>query len=149
MAGCGGGGTSTSTATTTAAQGLTGATSSTTTSTSPANPASSLTAAQGVRAAMEAALASSDPGQACGAYVTPRYLKTAYGGRQGCLEAQSPGSAASSLRSLTAKIHEDEATASAVPRGGPYDGSKATATLIKQNGTWKVDGLKAHVPVGP
>ena len=98
---------------------------------------------------MEAALASSDPDQACGTYVTSHYLEKAYGGRQGCLDAQGPGSAATSLRSLTAKIHGDQATTSAVPRGGPYDGSKVTADLLKINGAWKVDALHAHVPVGP
>ena len=104
---------------------------------------------QAVRVAVEAALASRDPEQACGTYVTGRYLKKAYGGVQGCLRAQSPGSAARSLQSLSAEIRRKEATATAVPAGGPYDGERVTASLVLQGGAWKVDALHANVPVGP
>jgi hypothetical protein len=102
-----------------------------------------------VRAALEAALASSDPGQACGTYVTQRYLDAAYGGRQGCLRAQAPGSAARSLVSLRARIRDNTAVATVVPDGGPYDGTEVEASLVLDDGTWKVDSLRADVPVGP
>jgi hypothetical protein len=99
---------------------------------------------------MEAALASRDPAQACGGtYVTDRYLRTAYGGRRGCLQAQSPGSAATSLASLSAHIRGAKATATAVPVGGPNDGAKITASLVRERGVWKVDAVHANVPVGP
>ena len=151
IAGCGGDdSSSTSSATPSTASTRGAATSTTTTgSTAAGQTTSGLTDAQGVRAALEAALASSDPSQACGTYVTDRYLQDAYGGRQGCLRAQQPGSAARSLGSLAAKVQGDRATASAVPSGGPYDGSKVTADLVKDAGTWKVDALHANVPVGP
>jgi hypothetical protein len=102
-----------------------------------------------VRAALEAALASRDPGQACGTHVTERYLAAAYGGRQGCVQAQSPGSSARSLSSLSARIRGDTAEATAVPSGGPYDGTEVSASLVLDDGTWKVDALHADVPVGP
>jgi hypothetical protein len=99
---------------------------------------------------MEAALASRDPEQACGGtYVTDRYLRAAYGGRRGCLQAQSPGSAAKSLASLSAHIHGATATATAVPVGGPSNGAKVTAKLVREGGVWKVDAVHANVPVGP
>ena len=151
-AGCGGGDGSSSTTTTltATAQGPTGATRpSGTGAATPSQAAGGLTDAQGVRAALEASLASSDPSQACGTYVTRRYLETAYGGKKGCLQAQQPGSAARSLGSLSAEIHGSRATASATPAGGPYDGSKVTAELLKEGGTWKVDVLHSNVPVGP
>jgi hypothetical protein len=80
-------------------------------------------------------LASSDPARSCGEYVTERYLKVAYGGRGGCVQAQTPGSAA--------------ATVEVVPNGGPYDASKVRATLRFDSNHYRVDRLHADVPVGP
>jgi hypothetical protein len=36
-----------------------------------------------------------------------------------------------------------------VPDGGPYDGTEVKASLVLDEGTWKVDSLQADVPVGP
>lgn len=105
-----------------------------------------------VRTAVEAVLASSDPARSCGKYVTERYLKVAYGGRGGCVQAQTPGSAATSLRSFGEVAFGpggSVATVEVVPNGGPYDGSKVRATLRFDSNHYRVDRLHADVPVGP
>jgi hypothetical protein len=97
-------------------------------------------------------LASSDPARSCGKYVTERYLKVAYGGRQGCVRAQRPGSAAKSLSSFRIEQEGGQGRvvgASAVPNGGPYDGRKVRATLRFDSNHYRVDRLHADVPVGP
>jgi hypothetical protein len=152
LAGCGGGGGGTSADTT-------GAPTSTAAAARPAHekkgtPAgkrqgSGLSDEQAIRAAVEATLASRDPEQACRTYVTERYVKTAYGGLQGCFRAQAPGSAARFLKSLHARIRGSRATATAIPVGGPYDGATVTASLVLEGGTWRVDALHSNVPVGP
>jgi hypothetical protein len=159
VGGCGGGnGASASSSTSAGAAGTApgsgGGGESTTTSTAQRGSADKpetegLSDPQAIRAALEAALASRDPEQACVTYVTDRYVRTAYGSRGGCLQAQRPGSSAKFLRSLNAEVHGARATATTVPVGGPYDGSKLTASLVKEGGSWKVDGLHANVPVGP
>jgi hypothetical protein len=105
-----------------------------------------------MRTAIEAVLASSDPTDACGKYVTDRYLSVAYGGRQGCVQAQAPGSSAKSLRSLRIVNEGTQgtiATATAVPNGGPYDGSKVVIGLVFDRDHYRVEALRANIPVGP
>ena len=101
-----------------------------------------------VRTAVEAVLTSDDPADACGRYVTQHFLSIAYGSRQGCVQAQAPGSAARSLGSYSADIHGETATAVAKPNGGPYDGARITVTLVG-GPSFQVDGLRSNVPVGP
>jgi hypothetical protein len=155
MAGCGGGGggfTSTvATPDTTSTQGAEASSSTTTSSAGGGDTGSpaGLTQSQGIRAAVEATLASRDPEQACGTYATQHYLRTAYGGRGGCLQAQRPGSAATSLKSLQVQTSDGTARASTTLNGGPYDGQRVRISLVKENGAWKVDSLHANVPVGP
>jgi hypothetical protein len=81
--------------------------------------------------------------------VTQRYLQAAYGGRQGCVNAQAPGSAAAKLDFKELRIDGDRATAVVVPSGGPYDGERLTVSLVDQGRRWSVDELEAEVPVGP
>jgi hypothetical protein len=81
--------------------------------------------------------------------VTEHYLRVAYGGRAGCVKAVSPSSAAKSLGSLQIDVTGDKATVTAHPVGGIYDGEKLTASLVKEDGSWNVDGLKSNAPVGP
>jgi hypothetical protein len=104
-----------------------------------------------VRHAVVAVLTSGDPADACGKYVTEHYLKVAYGGRQGCVLAQSPGSAARSLHSYRAQFGEvaGTATAVAIPLGGPYDGARVRVSLIQGGQGYQVDSLRSKVPVGP
>ncbi len=113
---------------------------------------SALGSARAVRTAVEAVLTSGDPAEACGRYVTEGYLKRAYGGKHGCVEAQQPGSAAASLRSFRIEQEGGQGGvvgASAVPRGGPYDGTKLRIGLVFSADHYRVDILRSNVPVGP
>lgn len=104
---------------------------------------------EAVRIGAEAVLASSDPTEACGKYVTDRYLAVAYGGRQGCIDAQAPGSVADQLDFQDLRIEGNHATAVVVPSGGLYDGERVTVSLVRHGPSWAVDALDANVPVGP
>ena len=118
--------------------------------------------------AVEAVLTSSDPADACGRFVTKHYLRVAYGGRQGCVQAQAPGSAARSLRDFRVTPHHVgsngilTADATVAPVGGPYDGEKVEVLLVGRldrqaldgqgkllRGGWRIFQLEANVPVGP
>jgi hypothetical protein len=106
-----------------------------------------------VRTAVEAVLTSEDPALACDKYVTEGYLRAAYGGKQGCVQAQQPGSAARSLKSFTVLGFNPQGTLAktkAVPLGGPYDGHPVHVSLSFGPGEhYRVLGLGANVPVGP
>jgi hypothetical protein len=153
FAGCGGGGDATS-ASSTVAQGTTSSTSSSTTTSSTTGTGAGgprtkpVSPQDRVRTAVEAVLTSDDPADVCGRYVTEHFLSVAYGSRQGCVQAQAPDSAASSLGSYSAEIHGQTATAVAKPTGGPYDGARITVTLVG-GPSFQVDGLRSNVPVGP
>jgi hypothetical protein len=104
---------------------------------------------EGPRTPVEAVLTSNDPADACGRFVTKHYLEVAYGARQGCVNAQAPGSAADKLDFKQLRIDGDRATAVVVPSGGPYDGERLTVSLVNDGSRWAVDELEADVPVGP
>jgi hypothetical protein len=159
LAGCGGGG-DTSSPTSTAAERTTTANRGTTTSTTTRSTAGgsaeshpgSLGSETAVRTAVEAVLTSDSPAEACGRYVTQHFLSIAYGGRQGCVQAQTPESSAQSLRSFTVDQVGSQgtiATAAAVPRGGPYEGSKVVIGLVFDRDHYRVDSLRSNIPVGP
>jgi hypothetical protein len=102
-----------------------------------------------VRTGAEAVLTSSDPAEACGKYVTDHYLTVAYGGRQGCIDAQAPGSVADKLDFKDLRIEGNRAMAVVVPSGGLYDGERVTVSLVRHGPHWAVDVLDANIPVGP
>jgi hypothetical protein len=134
----------------TSAQGSTST--STTTGKSGGSTPESLGSKEAVRTAVEAVLTSAEPADACGKYVTDHYLNVAYGGKQGCVQAQAPGSAARSLRSFRIVQFGTQGTiavAEAVPNGGPYDGSKVVISLLFGSDHYRVDRLHSNVPVGP
>lgn len=102
---------------------------------------------------VSAVLTSSEtPEVICDRLVTPEYVKTAYGARQGCLAAQQPGSLADSVEIADVQEAGDSATAVAVPTGGPYDGVDVDVELVAAtdlDGAWVIDSLLADVPAGP
>jgi len=104
-----------------------------------------------VRQAVAAVLLADDPSKACrGDFVTEHYLRSAYGGLQGCIKAGSPSSAvASGFRSYQARTDGARAMVIVHPQGGLYDGEKITVSLVQEDGGWKVDSLKSNAPVGP
>ena len=105
-----------------------------------------------VRSAVEAVLTSNDPADVCGRFATERYLKAAYGDKQGCVRAQQPGSAARSLKSFGVAQEAGQGTsvvADAVPVGGPYGGHTVHVGLVFAGDRYRVDSMKADLPVGP
>ena len=107
-----------------------------------------------VAAAIKAVLTeAASPEQACGTYVTERFLQRAYGGRANCVAARRPNALADSIRITRSFMNEQGAHAVAIPSGGPYDGAKVQIEVIPATGSgggpYKVDSLKAHVPAGP
>ena len=99
--------------------------------------------------AIKGVLASAVPQLACRRYATQRYLNKAFGDRQGCLRATVPASAASYVKVTRIEIEGSDATARALPSGGPSDGEKIDVVLVRQGGIWKVDSLRSDVAVGP
>jgi hypothetical protein len=163
LAGCGGGGSesstsgssSTSASVSTASTAATHATSTTKTTTGPASGSNTGQSGQQltVPQVVNALLTSSDPAKVCSTgYVTQHYLAAAYGGKQGCVQAQNPKNAATSVDvgPVTQASNQPRvATAKAIPTGGLYDGEKLTASLVQEDGSWKLDALKSNAPVGP
>jgi hypothetical protein len=152
LAGCGGNGDGDDTAGSPPTEGTTvaqGQTSTTTTTSGGHGGALSRNPVKDPRAAVEAVLASGDPGNACAKYVTDHYLSVAYGGRLGCIQAQSPASAADRLDFKSVRVDGDRATGVVVPSGGPYDGERVIVSLVRDGRRWAVDELNANVPVGP
>jgi hypothetical protein len=92
------------------------------------------------------------PEQACEELVTDRFVRTAYGSRQGCVAARAPGATARTVEVADVSESGDSATAVAVPSGGPYDGVDVEVALVADpalEGAWLVDSLLADVPPGP
>jgi hypothetical protein len=86
--------------------------------------------------------------------VTSHYLSDAYGSKQGCVQAQKPGAAASSvaiqrINAPDPTIAPNRTTAKVVAHGGIYDGEKLTVSLVQEGGSWKVDAIRSNAPVGP
>jgi hypothetical protein len=158
LSGCGGDGNEAASSSPTSAKSPTATSARTTTTTGPStgkargSTPESLGSEEAVRTAAEAVLTSSDPADACGKYVTDHYLRVAYGGKSGCVQAQAPGRAAGSLRSFKIVNEGTQGTimiATAVPNGGPYDGSKLVIRLLFGADHYRVDRLRSNIPVGP
>lgn len=115
----------------------------------PPKPEAGLPPEARVDLAIKGVLASAVPQLACRRYATERYVKKAFGDRQGCLRSTVPASAAAYLKVTGVEIDGEKATARALPSGGPSDGEKIDVELVRQGGIWKVDSLRSNVPVGP
>ena len=102
-----------------------------------------------IRFAILSALTSGLPEIACGPFVTSSYLRTAYGGRDGCLRAQGEAAVPDHVEVSEIMVDGRKATATAVPDGGPNDGEKLTITLVREGGAWKLDRVRSDAPVGP
>ncbi len=127
-----------------------------TTPSHPATPSISVPAdpEKAIRDSILAVLAPRPPGPAssftaCGFFVTDRYVETTYGTRQGCIRALVPGSAADSVKVSAVVVRGRDATARAVPNGGPSSGETITVRLVRYRSFWKIDSLRSNAPVGP
>lgn len=94
---------------------------------------------------------SGSPELICDELVTERFVREAYGAREGCIAAQGPGAQARSIGAGTYSNTSGEvARVSVVPEGGPYDGIEVTVELVTDpEGAYRVDSLIADVPPGP
>jgi hypothetical protein len=149
LAGCGGDDEDTAGPNTTSISTRAPTTTSATNGSPDAPAAESPATGEAVRASAEAVLTSSDPGKACGKYVTDHYLSVAYGGRRGCVQAQAPAGAADQLEFKSVRVDGERARAVVVPSGGPYDGERVTVSVVRDGPRWAIDELDADLPVGP
>src|SRR3712207_9203377 len=95
-------------------------------------------AAATIRIVIDRVLAGGEPLLACELYVTPNYVRKAYGGRDGCVRAQGPKAVADRVKVTGVKVEGAKATAVAVPSGGASDGEELDGTLAPDGGAWKV-----------
>lgn len=114
-----------------------------------ASPEAELAPIARIDLAIKGVLASAAPDLACGRYATKRYVERAFGSRAGCVHSTVPGSAAHFVEVRKVRIDGGEATATALPSGGPNGGETIKVTLVREGGVWKVDALRSSAPVGP
>jgi hypothetical protein len=123
------------------------ATTEQTESTTGPQPGSGAGAANAVIAAAAVLTTGGTTQQACGSYVTERFIHDSYGGEANCIAARRKSALA---RSILVGGEDETSTRIVVEaRGGPYDGVKITVDLVEEDGGYRVDALKAHVPAGP
>jgi hypothetical protein len=104
-----------------------------------------------VEEVVELVLTSRNPEDAClPPHVTPGYVRSAYGDERGCLQALGSGGAiAKSVEVEPVDESGESATATALARGGPYDGEEIEVELVKSGANWSVDRVEVDVPAGP
>jgi hypothetical protein len=110
--------------------------------------AQSLSAEEGVTAAVEAVIGGGVPAEACEEFATANYVKSAYGDAKGC-EAAVKQAGKVQVEVTGVQVSGTKATAKAEPRSGPNKGETLTAQLVREGDTWKVDSLKSNAKVGP
>ena len=85
--------------------------------------------------------------EACGSYVTENFIQTSFGGEENCIAAREGQPLASAI-----KVEEGDQSSThlvVVPAGGPYADARVEVDLVEEDGQFRVDALKAHVPAGP
>jgi hypothetical protein len=103
-----------------------------------------------IEGTLEAVLTgSADAALICDDLVTEKYVRTAYGAREGCIAAQKPGALADSVAVEAVDEAGDSASAVAIPSGGPYDGVEVEVELVRSGEGWRVASLLDDVPAGP
>jgi len=108
--------------------------------------------------ATKAVLTATNPIVACIVAVTPGYVKTAYGGRGGCVAAVRGGAAASSARVVAARRSHGVAVVVAIPSGGPNGGERLRVSMVHEPAplasgrtppVWRVESVRSNAKVGP
>ena len=106
--------------------------------------------AEQVEAAIEAVLADDDNERVCNEVLSENLLATAYGDLQGCLNGRRPVTLADGIRRLRdLEVDGDTATLIAIPDGGIYDEVELEVTAVRDGEDWRIDQLRADLPVGP
>jgi hypothetical protein len=155
LAACGGGAEDDPTSTITTTTSSTERTSTTaesttaeTTTTADADEPEPAGAADPIAAANAVLTSEGTPEQACERFVTPRFIETAYGGRENCIASRAESALAQGL-ALGPAVEENANHLVVIPQGGPYDGVKVEIDLVRDAGGFRVDALEADVPPGP
>lgn len=102
-----------------------------------------------IEAAIEAFLVSPDSSEVCEQLVTTNLLRNAYGDLRGCLDGRGAPTLASSVAIGELEISAEQAAATAVPKGGVYAGSDVDFTVVLEGESWRIDSVRADIPVGP
>jgi hypothetical protein len=106
--------------------------------------------AERVEAAIEAVLVDEDNETVCRDVLTEDLVGVAYGDLQGCLDGRRPVTLADGIRRLRdLEVDGDTATVVVVPDGGIYDEVELEVTAVRAGDGWRIDGLRADIPVGP
>jgi hypothetical protein len=100
-----------------------------------------------VEETVEAALGG-NPQEACSEYVTPEFVKAAYGSASGCRGAQGAG-ADFAVAVSEVRVSGSTAKAKAKPSAGTYQGEELDVALVREGEDWKLDKLTSDIPAGP
>jgi hypothetical protein len=159
LAGCGDDGEETTTTTATALEETT--TEADTTSTGPGTPQGSEggddelaeeaapPAGVQVERGAEAFLVSPDTDLVCRKLLTENAVKESYGSTSACLQSRPKPTLAKSVEVAKPDVGEAEATVTATPDGGLYDGVEVEFAFVAEDETWLIDSVSADIPVGP
>ena len=94
-------------------------------------------------------LISPDSAKVCEDLVTDDLLKQSYGSLQGCLQGRPKPTLAKTAEVTKPKVDSVEATVTATPDGGLYDGAEVEFTFVREGESWLIDSVSADIPVGP
>jgi hypothetical protein len=95
-----------------------------------------------------AVISGGDPEVVCDELATERFVRSAYGGPEGCNDAVAAQRAVD-VRVIGVAIDGSSARATAIPLDGPSEGERLKAELVLEDGVWKLDSLRSNAPVGP
>lgn len=101
------------------------------------------------RQAIVAFLAGPNPEVVCGRFLTPKFIRRAYGDLKGCISGRNKASLATTQQILSLKINGARGTAQVRPKGGVYDGQKLEIGLLGSPDGWRIDTVSSNVRVGP
>ena len=105
---------------------------------------------EAITATLRTVLSSADARATCEELVTENFVREAYGDVAGCRRGQAQGGRAKAVHVSRIVISpESVAQASVKPEGGVYGGDRLRAELVLDAGQWRLDSLRANVPVGP
>jgi hypothetical protein len=113
----------------------------------PPTPGSGDGAPDAIAAATAVLTSEGTPDQACGSYVTENFIQTSFGGEENCIAAREGQPLAAGI-----SVQSGDETAThlvVIPSGGPYGAARVEVDLVEEDGQFRVDALKAHVPAGP
>ena len=95
--------------------------------------------------ALQTSLTSNDPVVLCEQALSSGLVTRVYGGKARCLQVERAAAAsrasAGSAQVSRIKADGDRATAYVVLRGGDQDGARGALSVVREDGTWRLDDL--------